>query len=240
MLELSESIDTTLTEQQESLINFAKQVISNIFQKLNRFSSQWERLQKEQQQSSRSPFRLLSALYDHHFTIPTGSSTHHEDNSISNTNMAPEAPKVEPSPSSGSQSVSSETPTFAQRYVDEIAPLKKLREYEDLACKQKEKLLREAVGLHRSFSAQLSASLHMERSVQSISSLAMDFAAMIESQSDVVQEVEGIAKEVAQSVQRTDEELLLALERTQRQQWSMLALMCCLSLLLLLLHVLTP
>jgi hypothetical protein len=70
--------------------------------------------------------------------------------------------------------------------------------------------------------------------------LVAEFASLLDGQSGIVEDIGETAREVTQSVQSADDELLLTIERTQSQQWNMVILLFTLSFLLLTLHVITP
>lgn len=241
MLDLSQS-----TDRAELPLQFDKQVVSNLLQKLSKLGVQWDRMQRDHRKFNVSPYRLQAAVYAHLLPLPEDHQQDHDTN-----DHAEQSPKPTTAPSLSSSHkpiVSSPKPAalpradaaFAQRYIDEIAPTKKLKEYEDLAAAQRSKLLQESRALQRRFSEEVAQSHHMEHTVLGISSLVSEFAAMIEEQTDVVQGVGQVAREVTQSVQLTDEQLLLTLERTQSHQWSMIFLTLGMSVLLLLLHFITP
>jgi hypothetical protein len=159
--------------------------------------------------------------------------------------------------------------TFAQRYVDEIASRNKLREYDAIASKQKESLLREAKILkvwdhltclchvlslttriltlvipapaaQVKFSEDIQESQKMERTVNNISSMINEFVQLIESQSAMVDTIGEVSQDATESVKSTDAELLLTLERSQSHQWSMIMFIAGMALLLLLLDFLSP
>lgn len=130
--------------------------------------------------------------------------------------------------------------SFAQRYIDEIAPPSKVREYENIAAKHKASLLKEAKMLHVQFSDDMKESMRMEAVVTNISHMMTEFASMIDEQSDGVEYVGETSKDATKSVQITDEQLLLTLERTQSHQLSMVFLIVGLGVLLLILDFITP
>jgi t-SNARE complex subunit (syntaxin) len=124
--------------------------------------------------------------------------------------------------------------------LDEVAPSKKLREYEAVALRHKDTLLKEAKILKVQFSEDMQHAQSMERTVSDITYMMGEFAQMIGAQSEVVETIGEVSKDSTESVRRTDEELLLTLERTQSHQWSMISLVLGLSVLLLLLDYLSP
>ena len=142
------------------------------------------------------------------------------------------------SPTAATAGVSKET--FAQRYIDEIAPSSKLREYEAVAVRHKDALMREARILKVRFSDDMQESQRMERTVGGIASMISEFVQLVEAQSEQVDTVGEVSQDATQSVKSADAELLLTLERSQSHQWSMIMFVLGMALLLLLLDFVTP
>jgi hypothetical protein len=139
-----------------------------------------------------------------------------------------------------SSSYSTQHQSFAQRYIDEIAPVSKLKEYNDIAVKHKEVLFKEAKILKARFSDDMLESHKMERTVMDISSMLSEFSNLIESQSGIVDTIGEVSKDATESAQHTDKELLLTLQRTQSHQWTMIIFILGMSILLLFLDVISP
>lgn len=140
---------------------------------------------------------------------------------------------------SSSKSVS-QSDTFAQRYIDEVAPRGKMLEYEAVAVKQKEVLVKEARLLKVRYSEDIQESQKMERTMNNITSMIGEFVQLVESQSVNVDTIGEVTKDTTASVKNADAELLLTLERSQSHQWSMIAFILGMAFLLLLLDALTP
>lgn len=215
-------------------------------QKINKLGVQFERMQRDFARFDRSPYRLLSTTYAHH-VIPLmhDDSSLHDPQSSTSQPTQPTHETTTPTPTSSLKIKPTPTlpkldPSFAQRYIDEIAPTKKLKEYEAVAATQKEKLFQEAKSLHQKFNQELAETYHMEHTVSNITSLVTEFSSMIEGQSESIAVVGEVAKDVTSSVELTDEELLKTLERSQKHQLNMVALIIGLGLLLLLLHFISP
>lgn len=130
--------------------------------------------------------------------------------------------------------------SFAQRYMDEIAPTQKMREYNAIASRQKDELIKEAKLLKAKFSEEIQESQRMERTVNNISSMIGEFVQLIESQSAMVDTVAEVSMDTSASVKSADAELLLTLERSQSHQWSMLLFIVGMACLLLLLDFISP
>lgn len=80
----------------------------------------------------------------------------------------------------------------------------------------------------------------MEQSVNGITGMMTEFMTLLESQSDTLVDIGDSSKLVVNSVKQAEAELTLTLSRTQHHQWSMIALVIALTLMLLLLDALTP
>lgn len=130
--------------------------------------------------------------------------------------------------------------TFAQRYIDEIAPQSKMREYEAVAVKQKEVLVKEARQLKVRYSEDIQESQRMERTMNNITSMISEFVQLIESQTVYVDAIGEVSQDTTASVKSADAELLLTLERSQSHQWSMIGFILGMAFLLLVLDFLSP
>ena len=106
--------------------------------------------------------------------------------------------------------------------------------------KHKEVLFKEAKILKARFSDDMLESHKMERTVMDISSMLSEFSNLIESQSGIVDTIGEVSKDATESVQHTDKELLLTLQRTQSHQWTMIIFILGMSILLLFLDVISP
>ena len=130
--------------------------------------------------------------------------------------------------------------TFAQRYIDEIASHTKLKEYNSIALKQKDELLKETKILKVKYSEDIQESQKMERTVSNISSLIHEFVQLIDSQSEIVNVIGEVSQDTTESVKNTDKELILTLERSSSHQWSMISFILIMAILLLVLDFLSP
>eukprot|EP00981_Chlorochromonas_danica_P003995 scaffold756_cov185-Ochromonas_danica.AAC.3 len=266
MLDMNDNNNNNNTNSKESdgrrgrlAIEFDQQVLSSLLQKMNRLGVQWDRMQRDRKRYCLSPCRLLCKAYAH-LVIPTASLPDEDQGGGKDTMMVRQEGEAAATNNNRDKSVRMEVnnsdkkavtvpkssqwqpvdEVFAQRYIDEVAPAHQLRAYQQYAENQKEKLLKEARSLHKRFSEERTESYHMEQTAQSLSSLVVEFSAMVDSQSTVVQDVGDAAKQARENVELTDEELLRTLERSQSQQWGMVILLVTMSLLLLLLHAITP
>lgn len=129
---------------------------------------------------------------------------------------------------------------FSSRYVDEIASQGKMNEYKSIAAKHKASLMKEAKVLQERFNDDIAESIRMENEVNNISKLLSQFVTMIESQSEIVSDVNEYSKQSTATVKQAGEQLQLTLDRTQSHQWSMVFLILGFAILLLALDFLTP
>jgi hypothetical protein len=206
-------------------------------------------MQREYSALNCSPFRLRSESYADNLVADltdTDTEAVEEENQSFFSLISPKdkpksnSDKVAAGTGSGVGDGGGGASSFAQRYVDEIAPAAKLREYEALASTHKAALLREAQVLKVQFSDDMQESRRMEQAVSSISVLVGDFVQMIEAQSDLVGTIGEVSEDATEAVKQTDAELLLTLERSQSHQWSMVGFILGMAALLLLLDFLTP
>lgn len=149
-------------------------------------------------------------------------------------------PHTETKATTSEMKLNAQSETFAQRYVDEIAPQSKMREYEAVALRQKEVLVREARQLKTRYSEDVQESHRMERTMNNITSMISEFVQLIESQTVYVDAIGEVSQDTTASVKSADAELLLTLERSQSHQWSMISFIWGMALLLLVLDFLSP
>ncbi len=190
-------------------------------------------MQKEQKKNNSSPSRLFSYYYSKNGDYRPFSSINRTSDGEPKSNgelLKPVPTKLVPAPEK----------SFAERFVDEIAPPSKMREYEQVASQQKDLLLKESKSLQRKFSQEVEQSQRIESTVMSLSNMISEFATLIESQSEIVGDVNDAAKDATHSVKLADQELLATIERSQSYQWSMIGLIFGASFLLILLHFISP
>jgi len=228
----------------------------NLAQKLSAFTATSDRMQKAYRANSVNAFRLTSDRYlgcvrdvregeEEDFSKQPGT--------IKNFLFGPETAKesiaepfqqdlvlAESSVSKSAAKGASSNDTFAQRYIDEIAPQSKMREYEAVAVKQKEVLVKEARQLKVRYSEDIQESQRMERTMNNITSMISEFVQLIESQTVYVDAIGEVSQDTTASVKSADAELLLTLERSQSHQWSMIGFILGMAFLLLVLDFLSP
>jgi hypothetical protein len=139
-----------------------------------------------------------------------------------------------------SASAGAELSSFAERYLSEVAPASRLREYEAVATTEKEQLLKEAASLHKKYSAEVVQSQRLQASVLAISGLVSQFAGLLEGQAEQVTDIGHAASEAAGHLTGAEEQLLTTIERSQSSMLNMLALVAGLAIMLLLLHLISP
>lgn len=130
--------------------------------------------------------------------------------------------------------------SFVERYESEIAPMKVLKEYEKLGEKHKKILLKESKVLQVQYSEELLETTKMEKSVIKISNLLFDFVNILQSQRELIDDVNKCGKTTLAYVNDTDNELLLTIQRSQSHLQSMVVLYIGLSIVLLILDFVTP
>ncbi len=235
---------------------------------MSSFTIQSEKMEREYQSQTLNPYRLLSGCYinrihnyennshiNDSFEMPAFTPSTSMATMFSTlTSFAPasssrevkkddDTPRVKDSAgvaNTSNSSYNTQQQSFAQRYIDEIAPVSKLKEYNSIAMKHKEVLFKEAKILKARFSDDMLESHKMERTVMDISSMLSEFSNLIESQSGIVDTIGEVSKDATESVQHTDKELLLTLQRTQSHQWTMIIFILGMSILLLFLDVISP
>ena len=132
------------------------------------------------------------------------------------------------------------TQSFVERYESEIAPPKIFKEYEMLGLKHKKILLKESKVLQVQYSEELLETTKMERTVLKISNLLFDFVNILQSQRELVDDVNKCGKVTIDFVKDTDDELKLTIQRSESHSQSMVFLSVGLALILLLIDFITP
>ncbi len=214
-------------------------------------------MQKESKKYHHTPFRLFSYLYqdtksitvfqrDGDDRVASSSSQtrvlqpHDQLSLLQETADSNEKSKGKSSSQSSRNTSNQLENSFAQRYIDEIATKQKMKEYQSIATKEKENLLKEAKLLHHKYNVEVIQSQQIENTVMNISSLVGEFATLIQSQTEIVENIGDATDEVTKSIKKADDELLSTVERTQSQQWNMMIVISIFTTLLLLLHILSP
>ena len=129
---------------------------------------------------------------------------------------------------------------FVRRFECQIAKPETLRQYDTLAAQHKKSLLKESHMLHDRYSEELQQAADMERSVNQVSSLLANFAAILSSQSEIVTTVHEEAKVATGAVQASVTELQTTAERSESHGAHLAYLGFGLGLFLLLLDFITP
>jgi hypothetical protein len=230
---------------------------------MNSVSKIWDAMQKDDMKINIKPSRLFAKYYVQKRNMLSNRISVQEDSSqdtillSTSTNMSNRNNNTNKNNNNTSNNTTTTTTTnnnnnnkrkeidrvdqsFEQRYIDQLGPLAMTQKYEDIAEQQKKRLWKETINLQKRFSAEIEESFRMEHTIMSISTLVSEFANFIEGQTSLVEEIADVAQETTNSVQSADQELLIIVERTQSQNWNMIILICSLSLLLLLLHFITP
>lgn len=256
LLSVSQHICITLT----CLYSVSYSVSAHSTQKLSAFTAKSDRMQKEYRVNSANPFRLMSdrylgCIYDvkegeeeeskassviKNFFFGSEQSKEGTEDPFQADLLKAVVPDTTLSSSKAEAKTITANETFAQRYIDEIAPQSKMREYEAVAVQQKDVLLREARQLKVRYSEDIQESQRMERTMNNITSMISEFVQLIESQTVYVDAIGEVSQDTTSAVKSADAELLLTLERTQSHQWSMISFIVGMALLLLVLDFLSP
>ena len=127
-----------------SEVAFRASVVQSLGERLSSFSKAVEKMQTERHQRSIDPLRLLSDQPAHGYGQKTATGTG------TGTGSGMELRK-DPAASSSSTSESSSSGSFSQRFVDEVAPPSRMREYHDIAQRRRRALLQESALMHARF-----------------------------------------------------------------------------------------
>ena len=125
-----------------SEVAFRASVVQSLGERLSSFSKAVEKMQTERHQRSIDPLRLLSDQPAHGYGQKTATGT--------GTGTGMELRK-DPAASSSSTLESSSSGSFSQRFVDEVAPPSRMREYHDIAQRRRRALLQESALMHARF-----------------------------------------------------------------------------------------
>ena len=220
-----------------------QEIVSFVSTKLSAFTKQVQIMHRERKRLSFDPLRLYTTDYDVYDDA--------EDNLLANT-RAPRSRfsslfnRGEGSAAAGSarakkdkdRSVNAEklvSTYLVAKYEKEAGPTSKLKVYDSLAVKHKAALMKEASSMQVKFSEDLRNATQMERTVNQIGDLLTEFASILQSQSGQVEEVNDDAKQTEEHVQSSKLQLQLTIERSEKNQKSIVFLSVGLALLLLLL-----
>ncbi len=139
MNELRQLVDEA-EDGPSSEVDFRASVVQSLGERLSSFSKAVEKMQTERRQRNIDPLRLLSDQPAHGYGQKTATGT--------GTGMEL---RKDPAVSSSSTSESSSSGSFSQRFVDEVAPPSRMREYHDIAQRRRRALLQESALMHARF-----------------------------------------------------------------------------------------
>jgi hypothetical protein len=129
---------------------------------------------------------------------------------------------------------------FADRYVAEVADPASVRRYQAFAEQHSELLSSERAGIKDRLPEDLVVAESVERSVEDVSALLGEFSRILQSQSEVLDEVHTHSSAATGLVRGAEEQLDLTLERSKASQRTMIIVVIGLAFLLLLLDYITP
>ena len=125
--------------------------------------------------------------------------------------------------------------SFVDKYEKEAGSSAQMRVYDSLAKKHKSALMKEASSLQLKFSEDMQNATKIEGAINQIGELLTEFASILQPQSEQIEYVRDDAKEAQEHVKSSKSQLQLTLERSERNQKSIVFLSVGLALLLLLL-----
>ena len=220
-------------------------VLANLTKRLERFAKNNKRMQRERERiCSRSPFRLFSAPSSSSSSSSWSSSSsssshipasHHQQGGQSRAERQKEREKQE-----DEEEEEEARKRFAERYEGEVAKPAVLRQFDDIAARQKASLLKEASHLSQVFSQELALVTSAESTVESVAAMLGDFVALLSEQAEQVEEIAESGKATTEAVQHTAGQLQKTIDRTESHGRNMAFLAIGLALLLLLLDWITP
>jgi DNA repair ATPase RecN len=129
---------------------------------------------------------------------------------------------------------------IADRYTSEIASVSKMKEYDNVALKQREALLQENKVLREKFSEDVQEARKIERNVAVISQTIGEFLQILQSQSETVSDMHQAGKEATDQLKKVDENLDLTIKRTESHSNMMISIIGIMTVLILLLDYFTP
>ena len=245
--ELRRSIAQARQQLGPAAADHRDEVVAHLLDRLGSFTKMSQRMQKEREKYSLNPLALLTAA-DTLATAPSSSSLsarggrgqETEFVSVFNKLDTAKAASAAIATAGASGAAAPLTQSFVDRYEAEIAPPVRLKEYQAIARKHKEVLLRESKDLQSQYSEDLKEAHKMETTVGHISRLLTEFVQILQAQRDSVDEVHTAGKQATDLVKDTDHELQLTIERSESHSRTMTLLAVGLAFLLLLLDYVTP
>lgn len=129
---------------------------------------------------------------------------------------------------------------ITDRYTSEIASVSKMKEYDNIALKQREALLQENKALREKFCEDVQEARKIERNVAVISQTIGEFLQILQSQSETVSDMHQAGKEATHQLKQVDENLDLTIKRTESHSKMMITIIGIMTALILLLDYFTP
>lgn len=182
-------------------------------------------------------------LSDEASTMPSSSS-----GSAAEDHDTPRAKMPSPASAAGTSSGKEKSGTgamevkasFADRYVAEMADPSTMRRYESFAEQHRELLSSERAEIKDRMPEELLEAESVERSVEDVAALLGEFSRILQSQSEVLEEVHTDSSAATGLVRGAEEQLDLTIERSKASQRTMIVVVLGLGFLLLLLDYITP
>lgn len=129
---------------------------------------------------------------------------------------------------------------FAERFSSEVVRPQQQKKLAEIASVHKSKFMKESQYLRQRFSKELEETEKMEQNVSQVTRLTSRLAQILAVQSEQVGEMHGKTASATNIVKQTEEELLLAVRRSESSQTYMSLLIVGLALLLLVIDYFTP
>jgi hypothetical protein len=233
-----------------------QEILAFISTRLSVFTKQVQRMHKERKRLSVDPFRIFSSENDvygdedaseDNILLPVKSSRGNTFSSLFDRTAGGSGGKSkgvgERNNSKRGLSNNAQlgrvskdmTASFVAKYEKEAATTTQLKQYDSLAAQHKIALVKEAAGMQVKFSKELQHATRMEGTINQIGELLTEFATILQSQSGQVGDVHDDAKQAQEHVQSSKAQLQLTIERSEKNQKSIIFLSTGLALLLLLL-----
>ena len=231
-----------------------QEVIAFVTNTLSSFTRGVQKMHKEKNRLALESFRLFSSEHDAYgddvegslFNSPSGRSKRvvtfsglfdrggSRNQPSSSASLASATSTSDKKKISGGEELKV-SEAFVQKYESRAASASQMRAYDQLASRHKDALLKEATGMQVKFSEDLQLATRMEGTVTQISELLTEFATILQAQGDQVIDVNDDAKAAEEHVKSSKAQLQLTLDRSEKNQKTIVFLAVGLALLLLLL-----
>lgn len=220
-----------------------QEMIAFITNSLSFFTKRVQKMHKEKNRLALQPFRLFSSVHDAYGGDVEGNllqkSEGRDSNALNFTTLFDRSSNSKPHVlghrDTKKESTSTVLQSLVNKYERQAATASQLRDYDRLASQHKGALMKEASDMQTKFSESLQLATRMEGTVTQVSELLTEFASILRAQGDQLGDVHDDAKQAEDHVKASKSQLHLTLERSEKNQKSIVFLAVGLALLLLLL-----